>query len=444
MATLSSDYSRFRWVDLQLDALKKCLTYSDVKKALTSLPKTLSESYERILLAIDEEHRRKALIALQWISHCCQPITIEELAEAVIIDPSATQPFNPHDRIPKPSWLLEILSGLVVVTKTNRRLDWDYMDFVEPKYILAVEIAHFSVKEYLNSGEAFSGPAGKIHIMEQSPTEAIIQRSLLYLNYYSMSDRKSTSLHDLDGFPFLLYASHFWHEHVLAAGDTISAEIRDLVYEFLTSEMPLLSWLKVYHADDPSEPFTIKDREFAPPLTYLAFWGADHLVREMINAGADVNAEGGVYHTALQAAAFNGNTNILKVLLDNGADVNIIGGEYGTALQAASWSGSTSDVKLLLAARADVNAQGGMYGTALHVAASRNDAEIVAILIAAGADVHVDVEPLGTAIDAAFECDADEHIDVIELLIAAGADISELDDEDIEMIRVMGSSPALV
>ncbi len=122
LATLSSDYSRFRWVDLQLDSLKKCLTYSDVKKALTSLPKTLSESYERILLAIDEEHRRKALVALQWISHCCQPITIEELAEAVIIDPSATQSFNPHDRIPKPSWLLEILSGLVVVTKTNRRL----------------------------------------------------------------------------------------------------------------------------------------------------------------------------------------------------------------------------------------------------------------------------------------------------------------------------------
>jgi hypothetical protein len=259
-----------------------------------------------------------------------------------------------------------------------------------------------------------------------------------------MSDRKSTSLHDLDGFPFLLYASHFWHEHVLAAGDTISAEIRDLVYEFLTSEMPLLSWLKVYHADDPSEPFTIKDREIAPPLTYLAFWGADHLVREMINAGADVNAEGGVYHTALQAAAFNGNTTILKFLLENGADVNIIGGEYGTALQAASWSGSTSDVKLLLAAGADVNAQGGVYGTALHAAASSNDAEILAILIAAGADVHVDVEPLGTAIDAAFECDADEHIDVIELLIAAGADISKLDDEDIEMIRVMGSSPSLV
>jgi ankyrin repeat protein len=434
---MSSDYNRFRWVDLQLDSLKKCLTYSDVKKALTSLPKTLCESYERILLAIDEIHRQKALIALQWISHCCQPITIEELAEAVIIDPSGTQPFDPRDRLPNPSWLLEILSGLVVVTKTNRRLDWDYMDFVERKYIMAVEIAHFSVKEYLNSAEVPSGLVGAISIMKQSPIEAIIQGSLLYLNYYSMSDRKSASRHDLEEFPLLLYASHFWHEHVLAAEEAISLEIKDLVYEFLTSEMPLLSWLKVYHVDDPSEPFPTKDREFAPPLYYLAFWGADHLVKEIVNAGADVNAEGGTYHTALQAAAYSGETNILKLLLENGADVNMMGGEYGTALQAASWSGYKKIVKLLLAAGADVNAQGGEYCTALHAAASGNDVEMVAILIAAGADVHANVEPHGTALNAAFVCDADEHTDVIELLLAAGADISDLDDEDIRMIRVM-------
>ena len=437
---MSSDYARFRWVDLQLDSLKKCLTHSDVKKALASLPKTLSESYDCILLAIDEEHRQKAFIALQWISHCCRPITIEELAEAVIIDPTATPPFNPHGRIPDPHWLLELLSGFVVISKMRRSLDWDVMELVVPKYIQVVEIAHFSVKEYLNSDEILSGPARTFHIQERIAIEAIIQRSLLYLNSYSVSNRKSASLQDLDEFPLLLYVSHFWHEHVLAVEDALSAQTKDLVYDFLNSETSLLSWLKVYRPDDTLAPFSKKDYEIGPPLYYLAFWGAYYLVRDIIDKGADINARGGTYSTALQAAAFNGKTNILKRLLGAGAEINARGGDYSTALQAAAWNGSTSDVKLLLEAGADINAQGGEYGTALHAATCGGDAELVAILIAAGADVNADVAPYGTAIEAAFDCDADEHIAVIELLLAAGADINRLNDEEIRMIREIGSS----
>ncbi|KAB5513478.1 hypothetical protein GE09DRAFT_1266749, partial [Coniochaeta sp. 2T2.1] len=47
----------------------------------------------------------------------------------------------------------------------------------------------------------------------------------------------------------------------------------------------------------------------------------------------DVNAQGGEYGTALQAASTAGNKEVVEMLLGKGADVNVQGGDYGTALQ---------------------------------------------------------------------------------------------------------------
>ncbi len=60
------------------------------------------------------------------------------------------------------------------------------------------------------------------------------------------------------------------------------------------------------------------------------------MVQLLIEKGADVNAEGGEYGNALQAASEEGNENIVQLLIERGADVNAQGGYYGNALQAAS------------------------------------------------------------------------------------------------------------
>ncbi|KAI1559318.1 ankyrin repeat domain containing protein [Pyrenophora tritici-repentis] len=57
-----------------------------------------------------------------------------------------------------------------------------------------------------------------------------------------------------------------------------------------------------------------------------------------------------------------------NLLLDKGAEVNAQGGRYGNALQAASERGYEQVVKTLLDAGAEVNAQGGRSCTALHAA----------------------------------------------------------------------------
>jgi ankyrin repeat protein len=61
------------------------------------------------------------------------------------------------------------------------------------------------------------------------------------------------------------------------------------------------------------------------------------IVKLLLENGAEVNAKGGLYGNALQAASYGGNEAIVKLLLENGAEVNAEGGEYGNALQAASY-----------------------------------------------------------------------------------------------------------
>jgi ankyrin repeat protein len=73
------------------------------------------------------------------------------------------------------------------------------------------------------------------------------------------------------------------------------------------------------------------------------------------------------------------------MLLDKGADVNAQGGDYGNALQAALSEGHEQVVKMLLDKGADVNAQGGDYGNALYTASARGYEQVVKMLLDAGA-----------------------------------------------------------
>jgi ankyrin repeat protein len=76
---------------------------------------------------------------------------------------------------------------------------------------------------------------------------------------------------------------------------------------------------------------------------------------------------------------------VVQLLLEAKADVNAQGGLYGNALQAASYRGHETVVRLLLEAKADVNAQGGDYGNALQAASSNGHETVVQLLLLAGA-----------------------------------------------------------
>ncbi|XP_062621180.1 ankyrin repeat domain-containing protein 17-like [Saccostrea cucullata] len=153
------------------------------------------------------------------------------------------------------------------------------------------------------------------------------------------------------------------------------------------------------------------------PLTAACEGGYMSVVKELIEAGADINPQG-KYRTPLTAACKGGYMSVVKKLIEAGADINQQGLFY-TPLTAACEGGYTSVVKELIEAGAYINQQ-GKYETPLTAACEGGHMSVVKELIEAGADINHQGED-DTPLTAACK---GGHMSVVKELIEAGAGIN--------------------
>ncbi|KAL5328216.1 hypothetical protein ACEPPN_001712 [Leptodophora sp. 'Broadleaf-Isolate-01'] len=400
----------FRWVVCQLEVLRKCLKVDALRKALKSLPKTLDETYARILLSINEDYRQDAFRILQWLVYSARPLRIEEMVEVIAIDTEQSR-FNPENRLPDPRDLLTICSSLVTtISVTAEGNDGASNETTE------LRLAHFSVKEYLISDRIRTGTAFQYDIQSRGEEE-IAQSCLTYLLQFQ---RGVLTSGNLNTFPLALYAARHWCRHFRATKDSDQAS--KLVMQLFQGEA-FQNWIRLYNLDGLQRKTIIKryfDR-ISSPLYYASLEGLFELVSLLLEKGADVNAQGGSYGNALQAALSRGHEATTALLLEKGADVNAQGGFYGNALQAASARGHEATTALLLEKGANVNAQGGFYGNALQAASASSHEAIAALLIEKGADVNTQGGVYGNALQAAS---GEGHEAIAALLIEKGANVN--------------------
>jgi ankyrin repeat protein len=161
------------------------------------------------------------------------------------------------------------------------------------------------------------------------------------------------------------------------------------------------------------------------------------IVKELIVAGADVNAKDSSGFTALMFASEGGKLETIKELINNGADVNqkapwgsspvIIASErLYSSLMLASAGGHLESVKELIRAGADVNFKDNPGPSALIVASSYNHLEVVKELIRAGANINAKDSKGYTSLMWASRL---EYFKIVRELINAGA-LAKLSLED--------------
>jgi hypothetical protein len=316
---------RFRWVVCQLDMLRNCVTLPALRKALKSLPKTLDETYERILTNIDESYASDVRKLLQFLTFSPGAMKLTGLVEVLAIDMGGEEPqFNPENRIPDPKDIITMCSTLVTMAdnfgdpQTDRRSEtWT-----------TVKLAHFSVKEYLRSDRIKSSRASMYSMDLISGNLFIAKTYLVYLLGPQFSDGHC-GFEDLASrcrnWPLFRAAVLLFPAHIGTVETYIDTATTSLVQKlFSTRHDPnggnYAAWVGGLIPEAGIETI-IK----TPPLYYAASFGMTSIVKMLLAdmPKSEIDVKGGrAFATPLHVACFRGKANAVKLLLEAGADPN--------------------------------------------------------------------------------------------------------------------------
>ncbi|ETS82683.1 hypothetical protein PFICI_04559 [Pestalotiopsis fici W106-1] len=408
ISLVSKSHGMFRWVWCQIGALKRCRDPIALRKALASLPKDLDDTYSRILGNVPLEHIDQTLRILQFLTYSERPLRIDEAVDAIAVQvgPNVGQGsrFSLGDRMPDPNNIVGYCSSLaVIVERKHRNL-----------IVQEIQLAHFSVKDYLTSDRLESKFAR--YFQEISARSSIADVCLAYLLELEpqMVEVITNTFH------FAEYSARYWasHAHVV---EYHSQQTFELAAELFLDRSRIKMWLLLSDSDE-NRILEYGRPILAPSLYFASLVGLPRCSKMLLDQGADVNAPGGKYGTALEAASAKGHKDIVSILLDKYADVNTESRGYGTALEAASAEGHKDVVDILLEKGADVNPSDEF--TPLGSAAFHGHKEIVCSLLDKGANVDAMIASASDRTPLALAA-AQGHEAVVRILLKHGAAVND-------------------
>ncbi|KAF7158590.1 hypothetical protein CNMCM5623_003650 [Aspergillus felis] len=426
----------FRWAACQLDMLQKCLDLRMLRASLRSLPKTLQETYARILAGIDCNYRQYAMKILQFLTYSTRPLTIQEAVDVIVVDPNGDPYFDPSLRMPNPRDIMKVCSSLVSVVIKR--------DSTSTETFMELQLAHLSVQQYLKSrviGEAFPREMATIGGIFQTSLHEMSARAditRVCLAYLECLHEQGAHRELKAEFPLAEYSAQYWMYHARTV--ETEKDISDRILNFFDHQSQGGQYGNALKAASSQGHKAIvrllveKGADVNSPTRGLYYGNALHaassqgykdIVQLLVENGADVNAcsAGLAGGNVLQAASSQGHKDIVEILLANGADANAPSGglDHGGPLEAASWEGHKEIVQLLLDKGADANGQGGYYETPLQDASSQGHKEIVQLLLENGADINAQGGDYGSALEAASY---KGHKEIVQLLLQNGATVN--------------------
>jgi ankyrin repeat protein len=407
----------------QLETLRHAVQ-PDVLGILVRLPKTLDETYERLLKNINVNNRRHAHYLLHCLAVSVRPLRVEELAEILTFDFDAAEGGIPKyrpDRRPnnQESAILSICSNLITI--------------VDNRGSRVVQFSHLSVKEFLMSDHLTSTreDLSLYHVLPASAHTILAQvclGTLLHTN--DCNDDKS-----IKGSPLAEYVARYWVTH--AQCEDVATRVLDSMKTLFDPDKPhFMAWICLFDID--AESGGRSPSETPSPLYYAAFHGFRDLVRYLaIKHPQDVNAVGGSYEFPLFAALHRNHFKAAETLLEHGGNIDVRGKrEHTTLHKTIDWHNKLSidAVQFLLEHGADVNAQRNDLWTPLHLATYNGNLAVARILLDHGADVNLQNDdgqaPLHLLSGRESFQDEKDISDIARLLLERGANVNYKDQDN--------------
>ena len=411
-----TNYCRFLWVSYQMDQLSLINTTAGVHSALTTLPRGLSETYNRILDGILPENEILATRALRWLAHAMVPLSLAELVEAIAVDENSLS-LDGLQKLFVPEDIFHICGSLVRRSEVTGMLS----------------LAHSSVYEFLTVAGSQSYPASPYYI-PTAPSKVVLAKTCLtYLSFpefnmavmrarmdphsYYESTLNVSGTESLTDCSFFDYTLRNWWKHL-----PIIQEDLDEVWPFLIQFFDIgsgnfgSSILLLHHLEG-----TYKYPMAMRPIHFCATHGLDLVLYRLLkDATTDHECKVEDGRTALHMAVENGHENVVQHLLTQGADADAQSGDSRTPLQIALESGNEFIAQLLILRGADVNANFASGETPLSVVVGNHWASLVQLLLREKADPNGRLPDGRTSLHVAAEVGSD--VGIIRMLCNEGAD----------------------
>ena len=319
----------------QLDTLRKCLNVKDLKRELESLPPTLEDTYDQILLRIDDRHRTRAFKILQWLAFAGRPVTIEEAAEVLAVDLGGEGCYNPELKLLDPRDVLLLCSSLVTRTATSMDEDPEFLPayydddikYDTPKEIAEViRLAHLSVKDYLVSDRIRTSRASQFAMDANVSHISMAQTCIVYLSHSAFAGgycKWDVLQSRLSQWPLYQYAAHFWPFHVNESPAALDDGIWSLLQRFFETKNRARGGNYAAWVVALTPNIALDSLQKTQPLYYAASFGITSLVQKLITSDPrlNVDAPGGRFESSpLQVAGYRHHPVTVKLLLESKAN----------------------------------------------------------------------------------------------------------------------------
>ncbi|KAH8689906.1 hypothetical protein BGW36DRAFT_307105 [Talaromyces proteolyticus] len=412
---LAMEHRTYLWLKLLVDVIRGEVdpTKKRLKRIINTLPATVDQAYESILLKAKDQRRARKLLHI--IVAARRPLTLKEMSIALAIE-DHNRSYEDLD--------LEVKNEARFAT-TIRNLCGLFINIIDQK----VYLIHQTAKEFLVAKDQALLGSWK-HSLSPMESEFLMARiCITYLMLRIFGDNfQDDTAHDRDAikqYGYLEYAASFWATHYKEAQSRKSDETLQLVFTLCDSRSRRFQiWFNIYW--NTAHPY-----ESAPQLNNISvasYFGYDDIVKQLLDAGADIESKDSRYdRTPLVWASMKGHEAIVKQLLEAGANVESKDSKYGrTPLLWATMNGHKAIVKQLLEAGANVESKDSKYGrTPLLWATMNGHKAIVKQLLEAGANVESGDSigrrtPLEWAAEKGYEA-------IVMQLLKAGAEVKSKD-----------------
>lgn len=232
-----------------------------------------------MLCKIDPALVKDARRILTLLCFASRPLTLPELIDGIAVETTEPTRLNKDCRLEDYTDIHDICPGFINLNIADETL--------------IVQIAHFSVQEYLESDRIRHQKAMIFGLTSVKAHTEIAEICLIYLLEHDLSS-SVLNQNVLEEYPLAKFAAKYWHVHYKSPANPAS-ELDTLISSLFQRRESFMTWVKLYDVDDPdsdgrsdatsdtSSDAASTSSNAANPVYYASLLGLDQALHELLN-----------------------------------------------------------------------------------------------------------------------------------------------------------------